>query len=105
MGTHIPINEFAIQSWHNELISKCNYWVDKLRNSPNSFDKVYELNKSVKLLPRGYSDKPEVKKIFSYRCNINKKLTKEDDFLRVRDCGIEIHVLGNNTIDNIYIVA
>jgi len=104
MASHIPINHFSLESWHNELISKCNHWVEKLRYSPNSHNQVMVLNRSIKLLPRDYGDKPEVKKIFSYRSSINKKLAK-DEFLRVKDCGIEIHVLDNNTIDNIYIVA
>jgi hypothetical protein len=104
MASHIPINHFSIESWHNELISKCHYWVDKLRYSPKSYNQVEVLNKFIKLLPRDYEDKPEVKKIFSYRSNINKKLAK-DEFLLVKDCMIEIHVLDNNTIDNIYIVA
>jgi len=104
MASHIPINHFSLEAWHNELISKCHHWVEKLRYSPKSHNQVMVLNRSIKLLPRDFGDKPEVKKIFSYRSNINKKLTK-DEFLRVRDCGIEIHVLDNNTIDNIYIVA
>lgn len=104
MAVHIPINHFSLEAWHNELISKCHYWVDKLRYSPKSYNQVEVLNKFIKLLPRDYGDKPEVKKIFSYRSNINKKLAK-DEFLLVKDCMIEIHVLDNNTIDNIYIVA
>jgi len=104
MASHIPINHFSLEAWHNKLISKCYHWVEKLRYSPNSHNEVMVLNRSIKLLPRDYGDKPEVKKIFSYRSSINKKLAK-DEFLRVKDCIIEIHVLDNNTIDNIYIVA
>jgi len=104
MASHIPINNFSLEAWHNELISKCHHWVEKLKYSQKSYNEVMVLNKSIKLLPRDYGSKLEVKKIFSYRSNINKKLTK-DEFLKVKDCGIEIHVLDDNTIDNIYIVA
>tara|TARA_R100000278_G_scaffold110162_1_gene87290 strand:- start:61 stop:378 length:318 start_codon:yes stop_codon:yes gene_type:complete len=105
MASHIPINNYSLEPWHNELISKCHYWVEKLRHSPNSYNKIMVLNRSITLLSKDYNTKPEVKKIFNYRSNINKKLTKDELWLKVKDCGIEIHVLDNNTIDNIYIVA
>ena len=71
MASHTPINHFSHEPWHNELISKCHHWVEKLKYSPKSHNTVMVLNKSIKLLPIDYGDKPEVQKIFSYRSNIN----------------------------------
>jgi len=104
MACHIPVNHFSLEPWYDELISKCQYWVDKLRYSPKSYNRVHELNRSMKLLPRGFSDKPEVKKIFQYRSTINKRLAKDEE-LKVKHCMIEIHVLENNRIDEIFIVV
>lgn len=106
MASHIPLNQFSLESWHDELVAKANYWVDKLRYSQKSLldFKVVRLNRSIDLLPKVYSDKPEVKKIFQYRSSISKRLCKGEK-LRVKDCCIEIHVLENNKIDEIFIVA
>jgi hypothetical protein len=65
------------------------------------------LNENLELLPIEYAcdhnKKPEflrqVNKVLSYKCNIDKPLTKDCDNLLVSDCGIEIHLDKDRIID------
>jgi hypothetical protein len=112
MAIHSSIKSYLNEEWLFDLIDKCRTiaWQSKeVEFSKNYFKKI---NDNVELLPIeyafDYNRKPEflrqVNKVLSYKCNIDKPLTKDCDNLLVSDCGIEIHLDKDRIID-IMIVA
>ena len=112
MAIHSSIKSYLNEDWLFDLIDQCRTiaWKHKeVEFSKNYFKKIDDF---VELLPIeyafDYNRKPEflrqVNKVFSYKCNIDKPLTKNDDNLLVSDCNIEIH-LDKDRILDIMIVA
>ena len=112
MAIHSSIKSYLNEDWLFDLIDQCRTiaWKHKeVEFSKNYFKKIDDF---VELLPIeyavDYNRKPEflrqVNKVLSYKCNIDKPLTKDDDNLLVSDCNIEIH-LDKNRILDIMIVA
>ena len=111
MASHISIKNYFNEDWLFELIDKCKTIAWQYRESEPSGIEFKKINNSLKLLPIDYAcdyDKPKifrrVNKVFSYKCDIDKPLASDEDFLRVSDCGIEIHLDKDKIID-IFIVA
>ena len=111
MAQHISIKYYLNEDWLFNLIDKCKTIAWQFREIENSKDYFKEINKTLKLLPIEYAcdyDKPKVfrrvDKIFNYKCDIDKPLTKDDDNLLVSDCNIEIHLDKSKLVD-IFIVA
>ncbi len=111
MAQHISIKYYLNEDWLFNLIDKCKTIAWQFREIENSKDYFKEINKTLKLLPIEYAcdyDKPKVfrkvDKVFNYKCDIDKPLTKDDDNLLVSDCNIEIHLDKSKLVD-IFIVA
>jgi hypothetical protein len=111
MAQHISIKYYLNEDWLFNLIDKCKTIAWQFREIENSKDYFKEINKTLKLLPIEYAcdyDKPKVfrrvNKVFNYKCDIDKPLTKDDDNLLVSDCNIEIHLDKSKLVD-IFIVA
>jgi hypothetical protein len=111
MAQHISIKYYLNEDWLFNLIDKCKTIAWQFREIENSKNYFKEINKTLKLLPIEYAcdyDKPKVfrrvNKIFNYKCDIDKPLTKEDDNLLLSDCNIEIHLDKSKLVD-IFIVA
>jgi hypothetical protein len=111
MAQHISIKYYLNEDWLFNLIDKCKTIAWQFREIENSKDYFKEINKTLKLLPIEYAcdyDKPKifrrVNKVFNYKCDIDKPLTKEDDNLLLSDCNIEIHLDKSKLVD-IFIVA
>jgi hypothetical protein len=111
MAQHISIKYYLNEDWLFNLIDKCKTIAWQFRKIENSKDYFKEINKTLKLLPIEYAcdyDKPKVfrrvNKVFNYKCDIDKPLTKDDDNLLVSDCNIEIHLDKSKLVD-IFIVA
>jgi len=111
MAQHISIKYYLNEDWLFNLIDKCKTIAWQFREIENSKDYFKEINKTLKLLPIEYAcdyDKPKVfrrvDKVFNYKCDIDKPLTKEDDNLLLSDCNIEIHLDKSKLVD-IFIVA
>jgi len=111
MAQHISIKYYLNEDWLFNLIDKCKTIAWQFREIENSKDYFKEINKTLKLLPIEYAcdyDKPKVfrrvDKVFNYKCDIDKPLTKNDDNLLVSDCNIEIHLDKSKLVD-IFIVA
>ena len=112
MASHISIKNYLNEDWLFNLIDKCKTiaWLHK-ESEPSGIE-FKKINNSLKLLPIefacDYDKKPEflrrVNKVFSYKCDIDKPLARDEDFLLVSDCGIEIH-LDKDKIVDIFIVA
>jgi hypothetical protein len=112
MATHTSIKNYLNEDWLFNLIDQCRTiaWQNKeVECSKNYFKKI---NDNLELLPIEYAcdhnKKPEflkqVNKVLSYKCNIDKPLTKDCDNLFISDCSIEIHLDKDRIID-IIIVA
>jgi len=111
MAQHTSIKYYLNEDWLFNLIDKCKTIAWQFREIENSKDYFKEINKTLKLLPIEYAcdyDKPKVfrrvNKVFNYKCDIDKPLTKDDDNLLVSDCNIEIHLDKSKLVD-IFIVA
>ena len=111
MAQHISIKYYLNEDWLFNLIDKCKTIAWQFREIENSKNYFKEINKTLKLLPIEYAcdyDKPKVfrrvDKVFNYKCDIDKPLTKDDDNLLVSDCNIEIHLDKSKLVD-IFIVA
>jgi hypothetical protein len=111
MAQHISIKYYLNEDWLFNLIDKCKTIAWQFREIENSKDYFKEINKTLKLLPIEYAcdyNKPKVfrrvNKVFNYKCDIDKPLTKEDDNLLLSDCNIEIHLDKSKLVD-IFIVA
>jgi len=111
MASHISIKNYLNEDWLFELIDKCKTIAWQYRESEPSGIEFKKINNSLKLLPIDYAcdyDKPKifrrVNKVFSYKCDIDKPLASDEDFLLISDCGIEIH-LNKDRIIEIFIVA
>ena len=111
MAQHTSIKYYLNEDWLFNLIDKCKTIAWQFREIENSKDYFKEINKTLKLLPIEYAcdyDKPKVfrrvDKVFNYKCDIDKPLTKDDDNLLVSDCNIEIHLDKSKLVD-IFIVA
>ena len=111
MASHISIKNYLNEDWLFELIDKCKTIAWQYRESEPSGIEFKKISNSLKLLPIDYAcdyDKPKifrrVNKVFSYKCDIDKPLASDEDFLKVSDCGIEIHLDKDKIID-IFIVA
>ncbi len=111
MAQHISIKYYLNEDWLFNLIDKCKTIAWQFREIENSKDYFKEINKTLKLLPIEYAcdyDKPKVfrrvNKVFNYKCDIDKPLTKDDDNLLLSDCNIEIHLDKSKLVD-IFIVA
>jgi len=111
MAQHVSIKYYLNEDWLFNLIDKCKTIAWQFREIENSKDYFKEINKTLKLLPIEYAcdyDKPKVfrrvDKVFNYKCNIDKPLTKDNDNLLLSDCNIEIHLDKSKLVD-IFIVA
>ena len=111
MAQHTSIKYYLNEDWLFNLIDKCKTIAWQFREIENSKDYFKEINKTLKLLPIEYAcdyDTPKVfrrvDKVFNYKCDIDKPLTKDDDNLLVSDCNIEIHLDKSKLVD-IFIVA
>ena len=111
MATHTSIKNYLNEEWLFNLIDKCRtiaWQFKEVEQSKNYFKKI---NDCLELLPIAYAcdlKNPKflrkVNKVFSYKCDIDKPLTKDDDNLLVKDCNVEIH-LNKDKIVDIFIVA
>jgi hypothetical protein len=111
MAQHISIKHYLNEDWLFNLIDQCKTIAWKYREIENSTTYFKKISENVKLLPIEYAcdyDKPKVfrrvNKVFNYKCDIDKPLTKEDDNLLLSDCNIEIHLDKSKLVD-IFIVA
>ena len=111
MAQHIPIKHYLNEEWLFNLIDKCKTIAWQFREIENSIDYFKEINNNLILLPIEFAcdyNKPKifrrVNKVFNYKCDIDKPLTKEDDNLLLSDCNIEIHLDKSKLVD-IFIVA
>ena len=111
MAQHISIKHYLNEEWLFNLIDQCKTIAWQYREIENSTTYFKKISENVKLLPIEYAcdyDKPKVfrrvNKVFNYKCNIDKPLTKEDDNLFISDCNIEIHLDKSKLVD-IFIVA
>ena len=110
MAQHTSFKHYLNEDWLFNLIDKCKTIAWQFKEIENSKDDIKQINKNLKLLPIEYAcdyDNPKilrkVDKIFSYKCDIDKPLTKDDNLL-VSDCNIEIH-LSKNKLVEVFIVA
>jgi hypothetical protein len=111
MAQHISIKHYLNEDWLFNLIDQCKTIAWKYREIENSTTYFKKISENVKLLPIEYAcdyDKPKVfrrvNKVFNYKCDIDKPLTKEDDNLFISDSNIEIHLDKSKLVD-IFIVA
>lgn len=111
MAQHISIKHYLNEDWLFNLIDQCKTIAWQYKEIENSTTYFKQITKNLKLLPIEFAcdyDKPKVfkrvNKIFNYKCDIDKPLTKDDDNLLVSDCSVEIHLDKNKLVD-IFIVA
>jgi len=112
MAGHTAIKNYLNEDWLFNLIDKCKTVAWKYKEIENSTTYFKKISDDVELLPIeyacDYNKKPkflrQVNKVFSYKCDINKPLTKDNDWLLLSDCSIEIH-LDKTYIIDIFIVA
>ena len=112
MAGHTSFKHYLNEDWFFNLIDKCKTVAWQYKEIENSTTYFKKINDEITLLPIeyacDYNKKPEflrqVNKVFSYKCNIEKPLTKDSDNLLVSDCDIEIH-LDKTKIVDIFIVA
>ena len=111
MAQHISIKHYLNEDWLFNLIDQCKTIAWQYKEIENSTTYFKQITKNLKLLPIEFAcdyDKPKVfkrvNKIFNYKCDIDKPLTKDDDNLLVSDCSVEIHLDKCKLVD-IFIVA